>query len=47
MVTNALIRFLAEFRGVFMCVCVCSEGEEEERVLKKGVAFANHSPGVH
>ena len=25
--TNALIRFLAEFRGAFMCVCVCAGGQ--------------------
>ena len=24
--TNALIRFLAEFRGAFLCVCVCAGG---------------------
>ena len=32
-VTNALIRFLAEFRGAFMCVCVSAGGQRgRERV---------------
>ena len=26
-VTNALIRFLEEFRGTFMCVSVCAGGQ--------------------
>ena len=34
---------------VHLCVYVCArEGKEERRELKNdGVAFANHSPGVH
>ena len=32
-VTNALIRFFEEFRGAFMCVCVCAGGQRgRERV---------------
>ena len=32
-VTNALFIFLAEFRGTFMCVCVCAGGQRgRERV---------------
>ena len=30
-VINALIRFLAEFRGAFMCVCVCAGGQRRRR----------------
>ena len=32
-VTNALIRFLAEFSGLFTCVCVCTGGKRRgERI---------------
>ena len=49
-VTNALIVFLAEFRCAFtVCAYVCArEGKGESKECKNdGVAFANHSPGVH
>ena len=32
-VTNALIRFLAEFRCAFMCVCVCAGGQRGRKRL--------------
>ena len=47
-VTKALIRFLADFSGVFMCVCVSAGGQRKgEEFKNEGVAFANHSQGVH
>ena len=43
-----LVFDFAGFRGACMCVCVCAVGKEERREFKNdGVAFANHSPGVH
>ena len=32
-VTNVLIRFLAEFRGAFTCVCVCKGGQRGRKRL--------------